>query len=53
MCEKCVELDKKLAHYRQLSTWVVDKQALNGICIIIEKYEADKKAAHPGAPEVY
>jgi hypothetical protein len=53
MCEKCVELDKKLAHYRQLAAWVVDQQALSGIRLIITKYEADKKAAHPGGPEVY
>jgi hypothetical protein len=47
MCEKCTELDKKIEHYRQLSTWVLDQRTQEGIAILITKYCADKKALHP------
>ena len=46
MCEKCVELDKKIEHYQQLSSWVLDETALEGIHLLIAKYTADKKALH-------
>jgi hypothetical protein len=47
MCEKCIELDKKIEHYEVLSNWVVDKYALEGIRFLVAKYHADKKALHP------
>jgi hypothetical protein len=53
MCDKCTELDEKIAHYRKLAAAVLDQPALAGIHILIAKYQADKKTAHPDAPEVY
>jgi hypothetical protein len=53
MCDKCTELDKKIAHYRKLAAAVLDRRVLDGIHALIVKYEADKRAAHPDAPEVY
>jgi hypothetical protein len=47
MCEKCVELDKKIEHYLQLSTLVLDQSAQRGISFLIAKYGDDKKALHP------
>lgn len=47
MCEKCIELDRKIEHYRKLSTWVLDEPAQEGIRFLISKYVADKKALHP------
>jgi hypothetical protein len=47
MCEKCTELDKKIEHYRQLSTWVLDQNTQEGIALLVAKYRADKRALHP------
>jgi hypothetical protein len=47
MCEKCIELDKKIEHYQELSTWVIDQNAQEGIRFLVAKYHADKKALHP------
>jgi hypothetical protein len=46
MCEKCIELDKKIEHYQELSSWVLDQIALEGIRFLVAKYKADKKALH-------
>jgi hypothetical protein len=47
MCEKCQYLESKVEHYRKMSKWVTDKITLEGIEILIEKYQADKRALHP------
>jgi hypothetical protein len=47
MCDKCIELDRRIVHYGALSTGVQDAAALEGIRFLIAKYEADKKALHP------
>jgi hypothetical protein len=47
MCEKCAELDSKIEHYRQMARWITDPFTLEGIDILTQKYEADKKALHP------
>lgn len=47
MCEKCIELDEKIAHHRELAKKFSDKTFLEGISTLIAKYEAEKKALHP------
>jgi hypothetical protein len=47
MCDKCTELDKKIDRYEELSGWVIDKTALEGIHFLIAKYKAERKALHP------
>ena len=47
MCERCAQIDQKLAHYRELSTWVLDKLALDGIRGLIVRYETEKQTLHP------
>jgi hypothetical protein len=46
MCDKCVELDGKIEHYRQIWRWVNDKATLEGIEVLIANYQSDKKASH-------
>lgn len=50
MCEKCQELEGKIHHYRTIARWVTDEPTLEGIGILIAKYETDKKALHPKQP---
>ena len=48
MCEKCVELNGKIAHLKMLSAHITDKQTLEGMAILTERYKAQKRELHPG-----
>ena len=47
MCEKCVELDGKIEHYRVLTSRITDQPILDGIKELIEQMQAQKLALHP------
>jgi hypothetical protein len=47
MCWKCDEIDKKIAHYRTLSSRVTDTLTLEGLQQLVDKLEVEKKALHP------
>ena len=49
MCEKCVELDKKIEHYQQLSGWITDQKTIKQLGLFIDKLRAEKAAFHPEA----
>jgi hypothetical protein len=42
MCDKCVELDRKIEHYQRLSSLITDQRTLTG-----SKNEGTKAALHP------
>jgi hypothetical protein len=42
MCEKCVELDGKIEHYRKLASALSDRLATEGIADRIKEMEAQK-----------
>jgi hypothetical protein len=44
MCDKCVELDGKIEHYRSLSSRITDQPTLDGIKKLIEEMNAQKAA---------
>ena len=47
MCEKCVEIDKRIARYRRLLSGVSDQIAIDGAKRLIADLEAQKIALHP------
>jgi hypothetical protein len=47
MCEKCVELDRKIQHYRVLASHITDQPILDGIQELIERMQTQKAALHP------
>jgi hypothetical protein len=47
MCEKCIELDSKIEHYRALASRITDQPTLDGINHLIERMQAQKAALHP------
>jgi beta-phosphoglucomutase-like phosphatase (HAD superfamily) len=47
MCDKCVELDRKIEHYRLLASRVTDQPTIDGIKELIERMQAQKLALHP------
>lgn len=47
MCEKCVEIDKTIAHYQWIKRRVIDPQTYQAADDLIEKLESEKMALHP------
>jgi hypothetical protein len=47
MCDRCEELDKKIAHYRQLAGRVPDPLLIEGAGKLIEEMEAQEATFHP------
>jgi hypothetical protein len=47
MCDKCAELDGKIAHYRKLASGISDRLTLDGIEDRIKEMEAQKVQFHP------
>jgi hypothetical protein len=47
MCDKCVELDRKIEHYHRLASRFTDQALLDGIRKLIEQAEVEKAALHP------
>ena len=47
VCEKCVQLDSKIEHYRVLASRLSDQPLLDGIKELIERMQAQKLALHP------
>lgn len=48
MCQKCVEIDFKIEHYRAFALGPADDLARQSIRILIEDLDAEKAALHPG-----
>jgi hypothetical protein len=47
MCDKCVELDKKIEHYRSMASRIDDRPLLDGIAGLIQQMQDKKLALHP------
>jgi hypothetical protein len=47
MCDKCVELDKKIEHYRWIASMIGDQLTLDRIKQLVEQIKAQKAALHP------
>ena len=47
MCDRCEELDKKIAHYRQIIARVLDPLLNERVGKMIEEMEAQKATFHP------
>jgi hypothetical protein len=47
MCEKCTELESKVAHYREMATRIQDELTLEGITRLIAEAIAKMAALHP------
>jgi hypothetical protein len=50
MCDKCVEIDGKIAHYRWIASQIKDQLTLDGIKKLISELESKKAALHPEHP---
>ena len=47
MCGQCEKIDARIAHFREMATYVMGRTRLDSIEVVIAKLEADKKALHP------
>ena len=44
MCDKCTQIDNKIAHYMRLAMQITDKITLHGLAGLIEKMRVEKAA---------
>lgn len=47
MCDKCDEIDRKIAHFKDLAARILDPQTRDGIAELIAEQEAQKATLHP------
>jgi hypothetical protein len=50
MCEKCLELDARIAHYRALVDPAMDPVTRQRVARLIEDLKSEKAALHPESP---
>ncbi|MGY3239987.1 hypothetical protein ACVMAJ_006877 [Bradyrhizobium sp. USDA 4448] len=51
MCDKCTELDSKIAHYQAMLSRITDKITLDAIAELIAELLAKKAELHPETEE--
>jgi hypothetical protein len=51
MCDKCSEIDRKIAHFKDLAVRILDPQTLDGIAALIAEQEDQKATLHPEQEE--
>ena len=47
MCEKCKEIDERIAHYLRIMKHITDQQFSDRAKALIAKLELEKAALHP------
>jgi hypothetical protein len=47
MCDKCVELDEKIAHYERIRSSINDQLTIDRIKELVEQMQAQKSDLHP------
>jgi len=47
MCDKCVELDKKIEHYERILVSIGDRGTVERLMAMIADLQAQKAALHP------
>ena len=52
MCDKCIELDRKINRYRQITERVLDPLLAEGVGKLIEEAESRKSSTPPRTTEV-
>lgn len=51
MCDKCIDLDDKMEHYRRIASRINDQLTLDRIKELIAELENEKAALHPEQPK--
>jgi hypothetical protein len=49
MCQECIKIDQKIAHYTELGHRVLDPETVRGIERLVSELRARKEALHPEA----
>ena len=48
MCDRCIEFDIKVGHYREIAAKIIEQVTLERINKLIADLQAQKVALHPG-----
>ena len=47
MCEGCRKIEEKIAHYREMASYVMDRPILDSIDVLVAQLEEEKRVLHP------
>jgi hypothetical protein len=47
MCDRCLQVDDKIAHYRRISQYVTDQFTRDRLEKLFDEMRAEKLALHP------
>jgi hypothetical protein len=47
MCDRCIELDKKIGHYREIAAKIIDHVTSDRIEKLVADLQLQKVALHP------
>jgi len=47
MCEGCRKIEEKIAHCREMASYVMDRPTLNSIDVLVAGLEEEKRVLHP------
>jgi hypothetical protein len=50
MCARCIAIDKRIEHLRQLSDRILDRQTMEGIASLVAKLQVEKRELHSDGP---
>jgi hypothetical protein len=48
MCDRCVEVDDKINHYKRIAASITDQTTLDRIKQVVAEMKAEKASLHPG-----
>ena len=51
VCDKCDELERKIEHYRSITTRITDQKTIEGLNALVEACLAERAALHPDQKE--
>jgi hypothetical protein len=51
MCEKCVEIDDRIATYQRIASRIIDQPTIDGAKRLIAELQAKKAELHPERKE--
>jgi hypothetical protein len=47
MCDGCRKIEEKIAHYREMASYVMDRPILDSIDVLVAQLEEEKRVLHP------
>jgi hypothetical protein len=47
MCGQCRKIEEKIAHYREMASYIMDRTTLDSIDVLVARLDEEKRFLHP------